>query len=784
MSNSTNQLEPISVLTVGKAEAIQIWVRPGDSAPGPESQLQLLNGAGKSVCQLKEWEQVAEDRWNAALPEGIELWSMTNPVLYRLTGNLGDRQIDQQVGFRWWNSNANRYVELNGKPVYLRGVIRGISAHDHPNLTGMTDPEWHAKSITEIKKFGMNLVRWHSTVPPESYLEAADRLGFAVHIEIGFDKKNGQVIVDRDKWQRVLRSVCRHPSVAIYCVGNEIRRCGTVPQVQELAEMAREFDASALVMDNCGWGQPDRPNPDVYCQHVAYFFPYGKHERMFDYAVGFELEGKCDEESPHDARNPLRPVMGHEVCHYISMRDFDRLESKWKAWKEKVKPADDHEAAELPWWVEETRALYKLKGLDGQEEVLRKASRAYQELCQRHALESLRRSPALCGYEMLQQSDCWRYENSNGLLDSFDDPIHTDPEGFARFNADSVLLVDLAKRDFCFGSEIEVPVWISHYGESALDLKSLTVSIKGQSKELAVQVVPQEARIEIGNTVLLGQVKLTLAAGEQPLQGKLAVVLEHATGTLSQDWDVWLFPEVEASTLDNSAVVHELNDEVFQRLEAGESILWQYRAQELFDAEQSRAEYDFESRRDLFKGVIWDRGDNLGAVVRQDPVLRDFPHQGAMDWQLTRLVHEGCKINLDDFPVKVEPIIQGVGRPCRDRMQVMKLGMKEIQPKTTFRRWGWLFELTVGKGRLLVCGLNFTRNTPAGNYLKKTLMEALHGEPSPHAARLEVAELREYLANKAKEQRPTEGPMTLYWLADKDPVETTLFWEELGIRLE
>lgn len=776
--------DPISVLTAGKAEAIQLWLPSGEAAPDKQSGLRLEDDRGAVIHQFTQWEKVGEDRWNSSLPEGIGVWSMRNPVRYRLLGTLGGREIDQFVGFRWWNGNGNRYVELNGKPVYLRGVIRGISAHDHPNLTGLPDEEWHAKSIREIKRFGMNLVRWHSTVPPESYLEEADRLGFAVHIEIGFDKKEGQVVVDREKWQQVLRSVCRHPSVAIYCVGNEIRRCGTVPQVQELAEIAREFDPSALVMDNCGWGQPDRANPDVYCQHVAYFFPYGKHERMFDYAIGFDLEGKCDEESGFNSKNPRRPVMAHEVCHYIAMRDFGRLESKWKAWKEKVQPAADHEASELPWWVKETQALYQSKGLDTQEEILRKASRAYQELCQRHALESLRRSPALCGYEMLQQSDCWRYENSNALLDSFDDPLHSNPEKFAQFNADTALLVDLPRRDFVRGEPMEIPVWISHYGDRPLDLRTLTIRIKDQEQVLVEEQFAQGGRIELGNTVLLNRVKLDCPEGGNPLQATLEIVLQSGQGIFSQQWDLWLFPAVDPDVLESRSVIHELDEDALQRLEAGESLLWQYRAEELFDPSQKRAAYDFESRRDLFKGVIWDRGDNLGAVVRNDPVLGDFPHAGVLDWQLTPLVHEGCKINLDDFPVTVEPIIQGVGRPCRDRMQVMKQGMKEIQPKTTFRRWGWLFELSVGKGRLLVCGFNFTRNTPAGNYLKKTLLEALQGPASPHAAKLEVAQLRDYLKTKAEQPRPTEGPMTLYWLADRDPVETTLFWEELGIKLE
>lgn len=63
---------------------------------------------------------------------------------------------------------------------------------------------------------------------------------------------------------------------------------------------------------------------------------------------------------------------------------------------------------------------------------------------------------------------------------------------------------------------------------------------------------------------------------------------------------------------------------------------------------------------DWFKGVIWDRGHNCGAVIHPHPSLAGFPHAGFADLQFHALIDDCDKINLDDFPVKIEPIMRGV----------------------------------------------------------------------------------------------------------------------------
>jgi hypothetical protein len=90
-------------------------------------------------------------------------------------------------------------------------------------------------------------------------------------------------------------------------------------------------------------------------------------------------------------------------------------------------------------------------------------------------------------------------------------------------------------------------------------------------------------------------------------------------------------------------------------------------------------------------------GNNSGTVIRQHPALDAFPHEGFCDLQFYRMlkIHEGGVVRdaktiiLEDFPVTVDPIIRSI-----DRYQYM-------------RDKAYLFEVSVGQGKLLVSTLSF-----------------------------------------------------------------------------
>ena len=149
----------------------------------PLATYRILKGEGKEVCCPKLSSVCEDGKWLTTLDaKKLACWSVDSPVLYTLETD----KESLRFGHMSLRPFQNKQVLLNDSPVFLRGYIRGIVAHDHPNMTGLSDYEAARKNILQAKKYGFNLVRFHSTIPSEDFVRAADELGLLVHIEIGF----------------------------------------------------------------------------------------------------------------------------------------------------------------------------------------------------------------------------------------------------------------------------------------------------------------------------------------------------------------------------------------------------------------------------------------------------------------------------------------------------------------------------------------------------------------------------------------------------------------------
>ena len=94
-----------------------------------------------------------------------------------------------------------------------------------------------------------------------------------------------------------------------------------------------------------------------------------------------------------------------------------------------------------------------------------KASKHFQFICWKTAYEEMRKSSLLGGFHFLQFADTDAYENSNGIVDCFDDETCVKPEDFLKFNGDRVLIAELKTRNYFCAEEITVPVYFSNLGE-------------------------------------------------------------------------------------------------------------------------------------------------------------------------------------------------------------------------------------------------------------------------------------------------------------------------------
>jgi hypothetical protein len=784
---------------------------------------------GNAVAQGSAKAAPSENVKFSAKIENCKCWNINSPFLYKFSAviSVGGQELPVDVDFGMRTiKTSGRDILVNGEKFYARGFIRGREAHDHPNLMNLPLYEYYAKNIREAKEYGFNLIRFHSRIPPVECFEAADKLGMFIHIEIRkyygkYQKERASMsdvgeIINEAEWRERVIELRNHPSLMVYCMGNEIRNPGCNPFVEHIAKVTKELDPTRLFIDTCAHGEFDRTYVDFDVQHMSYFYPFGRTYDMYENTYNWLIYGSCRGQQLTDsddadfptykvtrAINSKRPTLAHEICHYIGYRDLDALNDKFTKY-----------GAEKPWWLDELKKLVELKGCAEEYHKLFETSKKFQFIGWKLGIEAARRSKLLTGFHFLQFSDTERYENSNGIVDCFDDKTGIDVAAFLRFNGDTVLLADLPKRSWFENEKIAVPVLISHYSDSICGLADFSFKLTdlGSGKALRSGSLKGIDLTERGCREICS-LELTMPETAAALSLKLEVRLTCADGkALENDWDLWVFPNRPAELppvkatialddihvnlrypqLENCGslekpeklmIVNRFSEAVFKHLDNGGDVLMLYRVDENRDRKYSAEQetYYLPSVWDRLKGVIWDRGNNCGAYINLHDSFAGFPHDGFVNLQFHGLIDDSDKINLDDFPVKVEPVMRGVDRPVRDRFDVYTYKLSEFQPEWTMRKFAYAFELKVGKGRLYVSGFNFTglnSDVPETCRMFETLIRYVTSAAFAPSAEITVSVLEEYLKQKGSAPRLKERKMTQYWQLDEEPLESARYWKE------
>ena len=757
--------------------------------------------------------QQASGEWRHLMDaSNLTPWSPDHPVLYTLE-IPGVESL--RFGFCELTVSGNREIAVNGRPCYFRGYIRGITAHDHPNLSEKSDYEAYCHHIRQAKKYGFNLVRFHSTVPDPEFVRAADELGMFIHMEIGFfyryDSGGNKVGLDLDNqtWSDTIRRYRNHPSVAIFCLGNEMHNSGRRPEVRELYRLGKQLAPGKLIMDNSGWGEFDRSSADVFAQHIAYFFPFKSHRDMFVTDNCWRINGSVSatplETSASAAdgaavtlrrfATPIRPVLAHEAVHYIELPDYDALNAKFDAFAARV-GADELAARGIrkPRFMTELPELIRTKGLAGEYPELRHASERFKMTAIKTYLERLRLS-GLCGFEMLQFADCFKYENKNGIVDCFDDDKYIPPAWMLNFNGPTALLADWPDESFYCGDTLQLPLWLSHFGTPVNATGDLTVTlIAGEHRE----VIARAERI-VTTSGLQKLADLTLAnLGPGTVRRELEAVFSSPEFTVTNRWEFRVFPRpgilirpldrladrnfaaqlAELTAPDAPAkprlvLRDRLDEAVFDDLAAGRTVLLFYHRDH---AGQTGM---FPGALERFKPCIWDRGSNLGGLITADWLREALGGDRYFDLHMYPLLEGGYKLNFDHIPVPGDRMTIGVDKPVRDRMKGMVQNIKHFIADDTLRKFTHLTAWRVGAGVLVVSTFSTAR---AAAPAAATAFAALINQLEKLAPQAEIAP--EILRNHLLNSHPVpEDVMNRFWEQDNKIVEDTLFWEECGVDL-
>lgn len=756
------------------------------------SGCRMADAEGKEVvCPVLATRQEGEKFVTMLDASSLKQWTLDDPVLYTVTCD-GETE---QFGYTTISSFGNSHVLLNEKPIYLRGYIRGIIAHDHPNMTGKSDYEAARKNILQAKKYGFNLVRFHTTIPSDDFVRAADELGMLIHLEIGFtyemrtddDGKRYKHVTSfgENLWEETILRLRNHPSIAMFCIGNEMHRSGRFPEVHEMIRQGRELAPTKLILDNCGWGEFDRNTSDLFIQHMGYFLPYAHHSDMFTcdelwrydgsmHKVPLRLISQTDiaETDIYRCAVPVKPGLSHEAMHYIDIPDYAALEKKFDDFCAEVgEEYLEKHGIKKPKYFAGLRDLIAQRGIEEIMPEYIKASQEMKKTCIKIFLEKLRLSP-LCGHEMLQLSDCLKYENKNGILDFFDDDKYFDPAWMKQINDDLVLIADFKQERMYEDEPIGVDIYASDFLPDARICGALEVTLDGE-------------RIYLGEKYELAgglQKLVSLNIKPKKLGGKthvstLAVRFVSADVDVTNSWKLWIYPRVEMKAAPGNVYVTDaLDEKVFENLSAGKTVLLNYS----YMADRNR--WNVLSAIERFKPCIWDRGSNLGGIIQNGELVDLLGDSRYFDRNMQPLLDLGSKVNLDRWPCAVKTHIIGVDKPVRDRYRVQRDGVKGFVPEDTLRNFSHLFSCKVGEGNLIINTMNVQNleNPVVANYLAYIVE---HADSLTSDSGISAEEFKAWLiAENSKEFRP-EDTMNQMWTDDKIPVEKVLFWEDLNMNL-
>jgi beta-galactosidase len=213
--------------SAGEAKLVHtIHALSQDDEPGPR----LARVESAAVSLMAGGDHQFDDSLTLANPK---LWDLETPNRYLVRtevyadGELSDR-YDTPFGVRSIEFKADGFY-LNGRKTAIQGVCMH---HDLGPLGAAVNIRARERQFELLQEMGCNSVRTSHNPPEPELVELADKMGILLQVE-SFDswherkRENDYSTVFWDWWRKDVSNLVRHyrnhPSVFMWCSGNEIR---------------------------------------------------------------------------------------------------------------------------------------------------------------------------------------------------------------------------------------------------------------------------------------------------------------------------------------------------------------------------------------------------------------------------------------------------------------------------------------------------------------------------------------------------------------------------------
>ena len=674
--------------------------------------------------------EVLTPQWTCTA-DGIEPWSIWKPNLYDIEvrwEHTDGAPIDagsRPYGLRRLEQRDGRLF-LNGRPILLRGICEIYFFP--PDIHPPNDVAYFRERLERLKEVGFNFLRFHTWVPMEPYLRAADEVGMLMQPEHSTSPTCNPC--DNARWGGMVRWCRCHPSVVMYCGGNEeVGHEGLISKFAERYREAKALAPDALIIPmhtmsgpESEAGHADLPLPPHFEDEDAYYEAlwarvtrysdvFAARANDFSYS---NFAGRDWREVEPEYTHYERPILAHEsgiIGTYIDLS----LESRYTG----TMPADLYRAA---------REYVTAAGRLDMAPTYYENSARWHGQARKFVLENLRKCDDFDGYDLLGARDS-HWHNSGygcGMLNEFFEFKPGDTlERVLQYNGESVVLLDNAKRHiFRSGESFDVPVMTSLYGGA--DLRSGHLAWRLLDGENAVLHGDLESiQAPDGKVAEVGNIAFTFPELDAPRHLVLDVALEGPGYDITNQWDFWVFPGREAPAVSAAAdgealellqgrypgirpvaeapeaalrIVRRLSEADVDHLAAGGNVL--LLGAEPFPANDKRFQIGVAGRAHM----------NFATVINQHPALKYVPHEGWCDWQFSKLLENGKCVEFNKFPVEFDPIVEVVSSYKYIRLQSA------------------MWEAQTEGGRIFTVSFNPDMDDPATIALMDGVLEYVQGD--------------------------------------------------------
>ena len=197
-----------------------------DAMEGDLVKLDVFDLANRRIASFKSpiTDEELYKKQICGMVADVKPWSPEFPNLYNISISLISKtskevfSIRERIGFRTVELRKNDGIYLNGLKIKFKGVCR----HSHwPESGRTTNKEISILDVNLMKQMNMNAVRMSHYPPDKHFLEVCDSLGLMVLDELAGWGEAYDTVVGAKLARETVRRDVNHPSVVMWCNGNE-----------------------------------------------------------------------------------------------------------------------------------------------------------------------------------------------------------------------------------------------------------------------------------------------------------------------------------------------------------------------------------------------------------------------------------------------------------------------------------------------------------------------------------------------------------------------------------